>query len=64
MVNLDELRPNHADHPVFRDLYLVRNAAGAADAEYRKHLLDTHAARVGPTRTTGPTGFGLPLARR
>ena len=49
-INLDKLRPYHADHPVFRDLYRVRNDAEAANAEYKKHLLDTRASQVGADR--------------
>ena len=49
-INLDKLRPYHADHPVFRDLYPVRNDAEAANAEYKKHLLDTRASQVGADR--------------
>lgn len=49
-INLDKVRPYHVDHPVFKQIYPVRNDAEAANAEYKVHLLDTRASQVGADR--------------
>lgn len=49
-LNLDKVRPYHREHEIFRALYTVRNDAEAANAEYKKHLLDTRASQVSADR--------------
>ncbi len=49
-LNLDKLRPYHADHPTFQAIYPARNDAEVANAEYKKHLLDARASQVGADR--------------